>query len=105
MVPESKATDCFFASGSSTLHVNLQPVTFDRLGLSKRNVPFRANRAQSGRIDRLNKFAERGVETPHALVLDVDLMENDPPKPTYLEAHFSELQKKTNQLRKVFESA
>ncbi len=69
MVPENKNLDYFFVSGSKDLHVVLQPVTFERLNLPRRNVGARATRAHldtapimggvkgssSGRNDNLNQ--------------------------------------------------
>jgi hypothetical protein len=105
MVPENKNLDYFFVSGSKDMHVILQPVTFERLNLPRRNVDERATRDQKSRVDRLNRFAERiGDALSHALVLDVDLMENDPPKESSLDNHFEELRQKTEVIRKLFEA-
>jgi len=105
MLPEHKNVDFFLSSGSKDLHVVLQPVTFDRLKLEKRNVDPRATREQKSRIDRYNKFVESvGEPLSNALVLDVDLMENDPPKESTLAKHFEELKQKNEQVRKLFET-
>lgn len=104
MLPANKNLDFFLSSGSKDLHILLQPVTFERVKIEKRNIDIRAPKEQQSRIDRLNKFTERIKETfSHALVLDVDLMENDPP-PDSLDKHFEELRQKSNQLKKLFES-
>ena len=105
MVPENKNLDYFFVSGSKDLHVVLQPVTFERLNLPRRNVDARATKDQKSRVDRFNEFAERvGGTLSHGLVLDVDLMENDPPKASSLDKHFEELRQKTNLMRKLFQT-
>ncbi len=57
-VPETKNIDCFFVSGSKMLHVLVQPVTFERANLTRRNVEPRATRLQQERVDRQNKFAD-----------------------------------------------
>jgi hypothetical protein len=105
MVPGNKNLDYSFVSGSKDLHVVLQPVTFERLNLPRRNVDARATRDQKSRVDRLNQFAERiGDALSYALVLDVDLMENDPPKASSLAKHFEELRQKSDSIRKLFET-
>ena len=105
MVPENKNLDYFFVSGSKDLHVVLQPVTFERLNLPRRNVDARATKDQKSRVDRFNEFAERVGDTlSHGLVLAVDLMENDPPKASSLDKHFEELRQKTNLIRKLFQT-
>ncbi len=103
MVPEHKRLDYFLTSGSKDLQVILHPVTFERVNLSKRNPGFRASGSEKSRIDRFNQFANRiGDALSNALVLDVDLMENDPPQAVSLDEHFGELKKKSDSLRTLF---
>jgi hypothetical protein len=102
-VPEHQQLDYMFVSGNRDFHIVLHAVTFERNRMSKRNVAIRSNKIEKDRIDRRNKLADRFGETPpYALVLELDLMENDPPQAGSLKDHFNELYAKTEELRKFF---
>lgn len=102
MVPAHKRLDFNFLSGSMDLHVQLHPVTFEKLTVNRHNPNFKASSIQKERVERLNKFADRfTVHLSHALMLEVDLMEVDPPQRS-LEEHFSEVRRYTELLRKQF---
>ena len=103
MGPEHKKLDCGFTSGSKDLQLTLEPVTFERVNLPLRNVAIRTTAKEKNRIDRLNQFAQRiGSGLSHALVLTLDLMENDPPKSAPLDKHFEELKGKQEAFLKLF---
>lgn len=105
MVPDYKKLDFTFVSGSKEFHLLVQPVTFDAKRMSKQNVGSEANRIEKNRIDRRNKFAERISQTfnvSHALMLELDLMENEPAANVSLEKHFVELKQKSDLLKKLF---
>jgi hypothetical protein len=104
MVPEQKKLDFTFVSGSKEFHLVVQPVTFDHNRLTKQNAGSQINRVEKNRIDRRNKFADRinqDFVVSHALILELDLMENDPPADVSLEKHFEELKQKNDQLKKL----
>jgi hypothetical protein len=104
MVPSFKRLDTTFASGSKEFRVYLQPVTFERTVLSKYNANSQATKTEKDRIDRRNKFADhinKNFVVSHALVLELDLTENNPPSEGSLEKHFSELEEKSEQLKKL----
>ena len=104
MIPDHKKLDYMFNSGSKELHLMVQPVTFEKVNVTKQTPGFRANRTEKGRIDRLNRFAQNVTGgLSHALLLEVDLMENDPPVAASLDGHFSELKQKNEILRKHFQ--
>jgi len=103
MVSNHKKLDYFFSSGSKELHVVVQPVTFERVTIPKQNANYRANRVEKSRVDRFNQFAGKvSASLSHALALEVDLMENDPPAKASFEAQFDELRKHNEVLRKQF---
>ena len=102
MVPAHKRLDFNFTSGSMDLHVLLHPVTFEKVSINRHNPNFKASSIQKERVERLNKFADRfDVQLNHALMLELDLMEVDPPQRS-LKEHFSELKRYTDMLRKHF---
>jgi hypothetical protein len=102
MVPAHKRLDFNFTSGSMDLHVLLHPVTFEKVSVNRHNPNFKASSVQKERVERLNKFADRfSVHLSHALLLEIDLMEVDPPQRS-LEQHFNELKRHTDMLRKQF---
>jgi hypothetical protein len=103
MLRNQQRLDYRFVSGSKDLHVVFEPTTFERVNVTKQSAGFRATKSAKSLIDRRNEFAERvsGFMT-HALVLEVDLMEDEPPKDAKLDKHFEELQKMSNQLREFF---
>ncbi|MBI2925924.1 MAG: hypothetical protein HYY24_09495 [Verrucomicrobia bacterium] len=102
MVPAHKRLDFDFSSGSMDLHVLLHPVTFEKVSVNRHNPNFKASSLQKQRVERLNKFADRfSVHLSHALLLELDLMEVDPPQRS-LKQHFDELKRHTEMLRKQF---
>ena len=91
-----------FESGSMDFHVLVHPVTFEKIALSRHNANFKSSAAQKRRIDRLNKFTERfNVDSGHVLMMELDLMESDPPEAS-LPRHFDQLKRKNNLLRDKF---
>ncbi len=104
MVPAHKKIDCNFSSGSMDLHVLLHPVTFEKVWINRYTANFKASSAQKQRIDRQNKFADRvSVPLSHALMLELDLMEDEPPQGS-MDMHFNELKRQTELLRNEFTS-
>jgi hypothetical protein len=104
MVPDHKKLDFMFSSGSKELHVVVQPVTFEKILMSKHNVGAQIGKDAKSRIERRNEFAERVNKsfTPsHALVLELDLMENNPPSDVSLEKHFADLTEKSDLVKKL----
>ncbi len=102
MAPAHKRIDCNFSSGSMDLHVLLHSVTFEEVSVNRRTANFKASSAQKKRVDRLNKFADRfSVPLSHALMLELDLIEAEPPQGT-MDNHFNELQRQTELLRNTF---
>jgi hypothetical protein len=94
MKASHKHLDYHFAAGSYEFRVNIQPVTFNQVTVARFNPQFRSSPEQRRRIERLNKQAERlegGVA--HALMLDLDLIEYEPPERPDLERHFEQLLK------------
>src|SRR5260370_31850940 len=59
MIPDHKKLDYTLASGSKEMHVLVEPVTFERLNLPRRNASFRSTKGEKSRVDRLNQFADR----------------------------------------------
>jgi hypothetical protein len=104
MIPDHKRLDYTFASGSKGLHVVVQPVSFERVNLTKQNAGFQASKIEKNRIDRRNKFADRivNVSLSHAIILELDLTEDDPPEGVLLDKHFAELKQQSDKLRKQF---
>ncbi len=102
MVPAHKKIDCNFSSGSMDLHILLHPVTFEKISVNRHTANFKASSAQKQRVDRLNKFADRfSVPLSHALMLELDLMEAEPPQGP-MDKHFNELKRQTELLRNKF---
>jgi len=69
-----------------------------------RNIGSQVTRVEKNRIDRRNKFADhidKNFVVSHALMLELDLMENDPPMNSSFEKHFEELEQKSDQLKKI----
>ena len=102
MVPAHKRLDFNFTSGSMDSHVLLHPVTFEKVSVNRHNPSFRASTTQKEKVERLNKFTERfNIPLSHALMLEIDLVEIDPPQRS-LEQHFKELNQHTEALREQF---
>ena len=103
MVPEHKKLDFTFVSGSKEFHLLVQPVTFDRTNLTKQNIGSQISRIEKDRIERRNIFADRITQNftiPHALMLELDLTENDPPAGILLEKLFADLIQKYDSVKK-----
>jgi hypothetical protein len=104
MVPDQDKLDYMFTSGSKDLHVTLQPVTFERTYMSKYNAGAQATKDVKSRIERRNEFAERvnkSFVVSHALVLELDLTENNPPEGISLDKHFAELKQKSDLVKQL----
>ena len=102
MVPAHKRLDFNFSSGSMDLHVLLHPVTFEKVSVNRHTPNFKSSSVQKQRVERLNKFTDRwSVQLSHALLLELDLMEVDPPQRS-VKSHFDELKRYTEMLRKQF---
>lgn len=102
MIPAHKQLDFNFRSGSFDFHVHLHAVTFEKVSVSRHNPSFKASADQKQRVERLNRFADR-INEPlsHAMLLELDLMEVDPPK-SALEMQYAELGRMTKILRQRF---
>ncbi len=102
MVPRDKRLDFNFSSGSMVFHVVLEAITFEKIAVNRHNASFSASTAQKERVARLNKSAERfSVHLSHALMLDLDLIEADPPQDS-LKTHFEQLSRYAASLKKHF---
>jgi hypothetical protein len=103
MVASHKHLDYYFAAGSYEFRVNIQPVTFERVAIARFNPDFRSSPERRRRIERLNKRAER-IKTgvAHALMLDLDLIEHEPPTPPDLQKHFDQLLKSKSSAADLF---
>jgi hypothetical protein len=104
MVPDQKKLDFMFLSGSKELHIVIQPVTFEKMLLSKQNAGAQTGKGASNRIDRRNEFADRVNKiftVPHALILELDLVEYNPPKDVSLDKHFADLMQKSDSVKKM----
>jgi hypothetical protein len=103
MVPTRKGWDCHFTSGSTDFHVAVQPVTFEQVTLHKHTADFQASPQQRRRVERLNLNTQRFQgDFSHALMLELDLLEFDPPEQS-LPKHFADLQQKSTLLAKQFQ--
>lgn len=95
MVPEQKHFDMMFRSGSRRLQVQMQPVTFENVTVQRRNALIFASRSRVERARRFTEQASRVPEYPsHALMLDVVLIEDEPPGLQGLGEQFTMLHKK-----------
>lgn len=102
MAASHKNIDYTFSAGSFELHVLLRPVTFEQVAIQKWNPGFRASATQRQNIARLNQRTERmSKDFGYALMLELDLMEFDPPENS-LEKHFKELKTKEAALKDAF---
>ena len=103
--PWHKRLDYTFSAGSKDLHLLLHPATFERFNLTKQTPGLLASKHEKSLVDRRNVFAERLVGIgPHALLLEVDLVENEPPTAVGLDRHFNELGQYNESLRKTFKT-
>lgn len=106
MIPEHQKLDYTFASGSKRLHIVMQPVTFDRAGMVTRNAGFQSSKIEKERISRANQFTARAPTTlAHGLVLELDLMEDDPARDADLKQHWEELLQKSVEVGRFFQIA
>lgn len=81
MVPEHQRLDFNLTSGSVDLHVVLQPVTFENVSIKRQTAKFKSPQTFQRRAERSNKGADRfNVPLSHALMLEVDVTEADPPE-------------------------
>lgn len=102
MVPDHKKIDLNFSSGSMDLHVLLHPVTFEKLSVNRHNPNYKSSSTQHERTSRRNKFADRfDINLSHAMLLELDLMEVDPPK-SALKEQFDEVWNYSLILKEVF---
>jgi hypothetical protein len=103
MSASHKRLDCHFRSGSYEFRITIQPVTFERVAITRLNPPFRASPEQRQRIDRLNKRADRiKPVAAHALMMDLDLIEYEPPQ-SALRKHFDQLLQLAKTADKLFQ--
>jgi hypothetical protein len=104
MKASHKHLDYHFAAGSYEFRINIQPVTFNQVTVARFNPQFRSSPEQRRRIERLNKQAERlKSSVAHALMLDLDLLEYEPPEPPDLKRHFEQLLKAKKSAIELFE--
>jgi len=102
MVPEQKHFDMMFRSGARRLQVQMQPVTFENVTVQRKNALIFASRSHVERARRITEQAERLPDYPaHALMLDVVLIEDEPPGLQGLEEQFTLLRKKSEIVRKT----
>jgi len=104
MVPEHKKIDYSFVSGSKEFHLIVQPVTFENTRLTHQNIGAQLTKVEKNRIDRRNTFADRinkSFVVSHALMLELDLMENDPPADASLKNSFAELKQKSELIKQL----
>lgn len=102
MPAKQKHLDFNFSAGSCDLHVLIHPVTFQNINLQKQNAAPRLTASQRTRIERQNKKMGRvNFNLSHAIMLEVDLIELEPPVDS-LDKHFSDLEKKERLLRERF---
>jgi hypothetical protein len=104
MVPSHKKFEFNFRSGSKLLRVMLEAVNFQRPLIPRRNAELWPNRVERSAVEKFNKFAERApTGLAHAVVLDVDLIENDPPASSSLDGHFKRLLELRERLKSRFD--
>jgi len=82
MIPESRSREYRFASGSKNLRVKTHPATFERVQGILRNAVSRTTVRQQQVIGRQNNGVKRILEQSlkHALFVDLDLTEDNPPE-------------------------
>ncbi len=80
--------------------LGMVPVTFEKLASFRRAATFKASRDEKAQVERHNMSADRTDRIPgHAVMLELDLIEFDPPKDA-LEKHFQELLRLRSVLRR-----
>jgi hypothetical protein len=103
MAPEQHSLDRWYRSGSKEFHLTVEPVTFERPTFQPQNAGFRASPGEKSIIDKRNTFGQLLKEPLyHAIVLGLDLMENDPPAKHSLDEQFAELMKVSDNLKTLF---
>lgn len=105
MVPAHQRLDFNLTSGSMDLHVVLQPVTFENVSINRQTAKFKAPPIFQRRAERHNKAADRfNIPLSHALMLEVDLSEAEPPQASSdsLKQHFQQMKSHADTLRKEF---
>lgn len=82
MIPDSRTRDYRFVSGSKHLRVKTHPATFERVQGVLRNAVTRTTPRQQNLIGRQNSGVKRILEQSlkHALFVDLDLTEDNPPE-------------------------
>ena len=94
MVPLQRSLDLQFKSGNTLLRCRLHPLTFEKIAVQRHNAGAGATEEQKARANRFNKKADRMDRGfTHALMLEVDLMETNPPQSS-LRHQFEDLLKK-----------
>lgn len=102
MLPLQKKMDFHYSSGSYDFHVNIQPITFNNITVQKYNAGPFSTESQKKRVERLNaKNARVDTALSHAIMMELDLREFNPPKDS-LQQHFSELKTKEILLQERF---
>jgi CO/xanthine dehydrogenase Mo-binding subunit len=106
MPPSHKRLDYSFASGSFEFHVVLEPVTFERVAIARLNAGFRATPEEKRRVERLNQKAQKAEagksRSGHAIMMDMNLVESDPPSDGSVRRNFDELQKRATAAAEAF---
>lgn len=100
MVPSHMQLYQAFTSGSRELIVQVAPITFEKVTVQRQNPPLRSSARQRNTASRYNRKADRVGTTPsHAVTLNVDVVEYEPP-PGKLSEHFAELMRCDEILRR-----
>jgi hypothetical protein len=86
--------DYYFEAGSLDLHLQIHPVTFQSMTVQRFTPPPKSTERQKRRYERLNKKADRlDSSLRHGLVMELDLIEFNPPNDP-LARHFALLRQK-----------
>ena len=106
MPPAHKRLDYSFASGSFEFHIVLEPVTFERVAIARLNAGFRATPEEKRRVERVNQKAEKAEagrsRNGHAIMMDMNLVESDPPADGSVRKNFDDLQKRAEAAVEAF---
>lgn len=97
-----KNWNCTFGSGSKQLRIDCSLANLKRTSLSMQQPNVRSTRTERRVIDRKNTLARKANHFPsvYALVLNLDLTEDDPPIENDLSKHFGELRTQTAHLNR-----
>jgi len=102
LIPTHKRINSSFKSGSMELEVALFPTTLENVTTSRQMAGFRTTSVIKRRSERFNQAADRIKLAPtHALLLSVDLMEDDPPENS-LAQHFKQMELYADTLKKEY---